>query len=56
MWHPKRSQWVVMWVSLGLAFLVWLEAKEFVGVHLFIFIAAALLVWMLEGRRKGPGP
>ncbi len=43
-----------MWLALALAFVLWIAAKEFVGVHWFLLIAAVLLVWMLEGRKKGP--
>jgi len=41
-----------MWAGLILAFLLWVAAKEFVGPHVFIAIAVALLVWMLEGQRR----
>lgn len=54
MWYPNRSQWAIVWVALGLAFLLWKAEREFVGGHWFILIAAVLLVWMLEGRKKGP--
>jgi Flp pilus assembly protein TadB len=52
MWYPNRGQWAVFWTALVVAFLLWMDAKEFVGAHLFIVIAALFLVWMLEGRRK----
>lgn len=56
MWYPNRGQWLVMWGALILAFLLWIPAKEFIDLHLFILIAAAFLVWMLEGRKKSPKP
>lgn len=52
MWYPKRSQWIVIWIAFLLAFVLWLDAKEFVDLHLFILIAAVFLVWMLEGPKN----
>lgn len=52
MWYPNGGQWAVVWTAFVLALLLWMDAKEFVGVHLFIVIAAVFGVWMLEGRRK----
>jgi len=63
MWFPNKAQWVVMWIGLIIAGIVGLSIGEdayqniegAIGVIfgvIWVVVATALVVWMIEGRRR----
>jgi len=52
MWRPNKTQWIVLWFGLLLAFLLWLPNKEFSDLHIFVIAVVVLLFWMVESRKN----
>ena len=56
-WHPNRAQWVVIWVAVIAASVLWIQGPfqyddQNEHAAIAVVVAGGLLVWMLSTKKS----